>query len=38
MADDQLIAVKPAIAAQALVTAEQHRAMTAAATTDPDAF
>jgi acetyl-CoA synthetase len=38
MADDQLIAVKPAIAAQALVTAEQHRAMTAAATADPDAF
>jgi acetyl-CoA synthetase len=38
MADDQLIAVKPAIAAQALVTAEQHRAMTAAATADPDGF
>ncbi|WP_431283261.1 acetate--CoA ligase [Humitalea sp. 24SJ18S-53] len=38
MADDQLIAIKPDIAAQAHVTAAQHAAMTAAATADPAAF
>ncbi|MBL6457493.1 acetate--CoA ligase [Belnapia sp. T6] len=38
MSDDQLIAVKPAIAATAHVTAEQHAAMTAAAAADPGAF
>ncbi|WP_431271407.1 acetate--CoA ligase [Dankookia sp. P2] len=35
---DELIAVKPEIAAKARVTAESHRAMTAAAAREPDAF
>ncbi|TCZ66062.1 acetate--CoA ligase [Roseicella aquatilis] len=35
---DDLIAVKPEIAAKALVNAEQHRAMTEAAARDPDGF
>src|SRR3954462_9029279 len=35
---DDLIAVKPEIAAKALVNAERHRAMTAGATQDPAAF
>ena len=38
MSDDQLIAVKPAVAAAAHVTAEQHAAMTEAAAADPAAF
>ncbi|SDB64153.1 acetate--CoA ligase [Belnapia rosea] len=38
MSDDQLIAVKPAIAATAHVTVEQHAAMTQAAAADPEAF
>ncbi|MDB5372361.1 MAG: acs [Belnapia sp.] len=38
MSDNQLIAVKPAIADHALVNADRHRAMTEAAATDPAAF
>ena len=38
MSETQLITVKPAIADHALVTAEQHKAMTAAAAADPAAF
>ena len=35
---DDLIAVKPEIAAKALVNAERHRAMTEAAAQDPEGF
>jgi acetyl-CoA synthetase len=38
MSDNQLIAVKPAVAAAAHVTAEQHAAMTEAAAADPGGF
>ncbi|MCK8783272.1 acetate--CoA ligase [Roseomonas sp. NAR14] len=38
MSDDSLIAVKPEIAARALVNAEQYAAMSRAAVEDPEAF
>ena len=38
MSDNELIVVKPAIAERALVTKDQHRAMTEAAAADPAAF